>query len=128
MKRKKERLRYFKWKHSENITSAPVEMAILKEQKAIANLLSQIKSITQKAIFHSNSCTQATTAEWVNVRIMAAKTYLIEKKVIKATNILTDLCFVIPPNMISIGEDCPNLVAQPIELDRPDNGGIRFCK
>lgn len=62
---------------------------------------------------------------------MAAKTYLLEKKFMKAINILTDLCYVIPPDMMNIGENTTNLISQ-FDFDEDenmvDNGGIKFCK
>ena len=57
------------------------------------------------------------TSEWVRVRQIAAKTYLLEKKFNKAIHIITDLCYVIPSYMLRIGEDNTGT----------DNGGIRFC-
>ena len=90
----------------------------------------EIKYVVKTALTQSNKCVATTTSEWVKVRILAAKTYLIEKKFNKAIHILTDLCYVIPPDMLNINSSGnANLMlydydenAQKIEL-----GGIRFC-
>jgi|TARA_B110000305_G_C19222191_1_gene531110 hypothetical protein len=61
---------------------------------------------------------------------MAAKTYLLEKKFNKAIHILTDLCFVIPPDMLKINEDRANLNlyhSYDERNNKVDLGGIRFC-
>jgi len=71
------------------------------------------------------------TSEWVKVRITAAKTYMLEKKFNKAIHILTDLCYIIPPDMLRIGEDQSNLKLYDYadENEMGENcGGIRFCK
>jgi hypothetical protein len=69
------------------------------------------------------------TSEWVRVRQMAAKTYLLEKKVNKAIQILTDLCYVIPSSMLRIANDDANLTIYDYddEANKLDFGGIRFC-
>ena len=63
------------------------------------------------------------------MRIIAAKTYLIEKKFNKATHVLTDLCYVIPPDMLRLNEDRANLMLYEYDenANRIDHGGIRFC-
>ena len=61
---------------------------------------------------------------------MAAKTYLLEKKFNKAIHILTDLCFVIPPDMLKINEDRANLNlyhSYDEKNQKLDLGGIQFC-
>lgn len=40
---------------------------------------------------------------------MAAKTYIIDKKFNKAVHVLTDLCYVIPPDMLQINHDQANI-------------------
>mmetsp|Transcript_24339 Transcript_24339/g.37666 ORF Transcript_24339/g.37666 Transcript_24339/m.37666 type:complete len:94 (+) Transcript_24339:3693-3974(+) len=61
---------------------------------------------------------------------MAAKTYILEKKVLKAIHILTDLCFVLPPDKLNIGEDTSHIQALydfGFGDEKQDLGGIRFC-
>lgn len=60
---------------------------------------------------------------------MAAKTYLLDKKFSKAIHILTDLCYVIPSNMLKINNDNANLTIYDYddEANKVDFGGIRFC-
>jgi hypothetical protein len=60
---------------------------------------------------------------------MAAKTYWYEKKFNKAIHILTDLCYVIPSNMLKINMDNANLTVYDYddENNKVDFGGIRFC-
>ena len=113
-----------------------------KEAKA---LLAELKSITQQALIQSNSSTHVSTSEWVKVRVIAAKTYyLFEKKFNKAIHILTDLCYIIPPDMLRIGEDRAGLQLHDCAEDsqdsialqesmtgidaKPIQGGILFCK
>lgn len=66
------------------------------------------------------------TSEWVRVRQIAAKTYLLEKKFNKAIHIITDLCYVIPSYMLRIGEENAGL-EQNARGKGADHGGIRFC-
>lgn len=107
-------------------------MALQKEAKS---LLTELKSITQQALRQSNNCAHVSTSEWVKVRIIAAKTYLFEKKFNKAIHILTDLCYIIPPDMLRIGEDKAGLQlydyadeSEDGNRSRIESGGIRFCK
>lgn len=90
----------------------------------------ELKSIVQKALTQSNTCVQTTTQEWVKVRILAAKTYIINRKFNKAIHVLTDLCYVIPPNMLQINSDEAHVAAlydqDPTSL-RKNHGGITFC-
>ena len=58
--------------------------------------------------------------------MIAAKTYLLEKKFNKAIAILTDLCYVIPPDMLKINEDNANIAMHEDE-NLQELGGIRFC-
>ena len=51
----------------------------LKYQSQARDTLSLLKKIIKKAIQQSNSCSHLSTSEWVQVRIIAAKTYLLEK-------------------------------------------------
>lgn len=67
--------------------------------------------MVQMALTQSNNCAQTTTQEWVKVRFLAAKTYILGKKFNKAISVLTDLCYVIPPNMLQINSDEANVAA-----------------
>ncbi len=49
------------------------------------------------------------TSEWVGVRIMAARTFMLEKNFDEAIHILTYLCYVIPPDMLKLGRVEENL-------------------
>ena len=61
----------------------------------------------------------------MSVRILAAKTYLIDKKITKAIHVLTDLCYIIPPDMLNINGNNANL--RIYETSNENLGGIRFC-
>ena len=91
-----------------------------------------MKKIIKKAIFQSNKCSHLSTSEWVQVRIIAAKTYLLEKQISKAIDVLTDLCYIIPQNMLSIGKEASSLVysfsQENDEAKINECGGIKFCE
>lgn len=80
-----------------------------KEQ--VNQIRKELRSVIHMALTQSNHCVQTTTAEWVKVRVLAAKTYIIEKKFNKAIHVLTDLCYVIPPDMLQINADHANIAA-----------------
>jgi hypothetical protein len=100
-----------------------------KHVKDAQALLKDIRRITQKGLQYSNTYVHVSTSEWVRVRQMAAKTYWYEKKFNKAIHILTDLCYVIPSNMLKINIDNANLTVYDYdeENNKVDYGGIRFC-
>lgn len=79
------------------------------------------------ALTQSNHCVQTTTTEWVQVRILAAKTYIIEKKFNKAIHVLTDLCYVIPPDMLQINTDHANVAHLNVIDGLSTRGGVTFC-
>ena len=97
-----------------------------KEIQQAQDLMRKLKKITKEALLQSNSCSHVTTAEWVRVRIIAAKTYLLEKKFNKALAILTDLCYLIPPDMLKI-EGGGNIISMYDNDKNVFSGGIRFC-
>lgn len=116
-----------------------------KLNKEAKKLLAELKFITKQALIQSNRCSHVSTSEWVKVRIIAAKTYYwFEKKFNKAIHILTDLCYIIPPDMLRIGEDRAGLQLYDVAEEsqdsislhqsvtgidiKPIQGGIRFCK
>ena len=56
------------------------------------------------------------------MRIIAAKTYYwFEKKFNKAIHILTDLCYIIPPDMLSIGENRAGLQLYDVAEESQDS-------
>ena len=89
----------------------------------------EIKQIVRDALTKSNECASTTTSDWVRVRIMAAKTYLFERKFGKAIHIMSDLWYVIPPDMLKIGGDSANITLYDYDenSERIEAGGIRFC-
>ena len=115
---------------SKKTKSRALHQEAMEEYKVTRKILQEIKLTTQGALDCSNKSIQVSTSEWVRVRIMAAKTYLLEKKFNKAIHILTDLCFVIPPDMLKINEDIANLNlyhSYDEKLNKMEVGGIRFC-
>jgi hypothetical protein len=81
----------------------------LSARELTIGLMKEIKMIVRTALIKSNECAHTTTSEWVKVRIITAKTYWLELKLNKAIAILTDLCYVIPPDMLKINQDNANL-------------------
>jgi hypothetical protein len=111
---------------AEALNSKTAKQQAAVEKRESHRLLRELKRITQKALHYSNSCVHVCTSEWVRVRQIAAKTYLLEKKFNKAIHIITDLCYVVPSYMLRIGEDDAILEREAREKGA-DYGGIRFC-
>ena len=53
-------------------------------------------SVIEKALKNSENASVPTN-KWVEVRILAAKTYLIRNQVYEAISTLRDVCFLLPP-------------------------------
>jgi hypothetical protein len=99
-----------KQQEQEEYIKTVLKQAFEAKEKA-CRIKSELKSVIHMALTQSNHCVQTTTVEWVNVRILAAKTYIVEKKFNKAIHVLTDLCYVIPPDMLQINADHANIAA-----------------
>jgi len=101
----------------------------LEAKKRVRTIHREIKQIVRDALTKSNEVSSTTTSDWVRVRIMAAKTYLFERKFGKAIHIMSDLCYVIPPDMLKIGGDNANITLYDYDenSEKIDLGGIRFC-
>ncbi len=89
--------------------SSKKNLVALNEEREATEILSKLKSVAEKAFYYSNSCVHVSTSEWVGVRIMAARTFMLEKNFDEAIHILTYLCYVIPPDMLKLGRVEENL-------------------
>lgn len=75
--KKKKQMAKSNYEKAKALKSIAARQQAVKDKKDAQSLLSQIRSITQKALQYSNECVHVSTSEWVRVRQMAAKTYLL---------------------------------------------------
>ena len=75
--KKKKQMAKKNYEKAKALNSIAARQQAQKDKKDAQKLLSQIRGITQKALQFSNVCVHVSTSEWVRVRQMAAKTYLL---------------------------------------------------
>ena len=55
-----------------------------------------MRDVAETALYYSD-CTYVPTSLWVDARICLAKQFVFEKNITQATQILREICFLIPP-------------------------------